>query len=324
MTEWNELDRRAFRNALGNFLTGVTVVTTVDPEGRNRGFTANSFTSVSLDPPLILICPAKNAASYEVFRNCTGFAVNVLGEDQRDVSNTFASKRPDKFDTVGHRTAATGAPIIEGCLSWFDCEPHEQVDAGDHMVLIGRVRAFDAGGGMPLAYLRGGYANLALESQAALAGVAPSAHVGCIVDRRRQVLLCRGKDGVWSIPAAPVQGPGQDHRQRIESLLAQLGVAAGITFLYSVFETKEGGDNYIVYRGEAIDTLDSEYLEGADTRFFGPEDLPWSDLKGPEFKTMLERYFRERSQARFGVYADAGSGGRVAASGGRNENEEWQ
>ena len=89
---------RAFRQALGSFLTGVTVVTTIDQLGRKRGFTANSFTSVSLEPPLVLVCIANNADAYDAFTDCQGFAVNVLTDSQKSVSNIFATKEPDKFD----------------------------------------------------------------------------------------------------------------------------------------------------------------------------------------------------------------------------------
>src|ERR1700754_1916090 len=93
-------DARAFRRALGNFVTGVTIVTTIDAVGRPRGLTVNSFTSVSLSPPLVLACIANTAASYEVFRQSKAFAINILSEDQRSISDLFASKAEDKFDHV--------------------------------------------------------------------------------------------------------------------------------------------------------------------------------------------------------------------------------
>lgn len=133
------IDIAEFRRALGAFVTGVTVVTTIQPDGSPRGFTANSFTSVSLDPPLILVCIAKTASSYAVFSQTKHFAISVLAEDQKAVSGVFASKAADKFSQVAWHRRVTGAPVMEGAAASFDCATHEVIDAGDHIILIGRV-----------------------------------------------------------------------------------------------------------------------------------------------------------------------------------------
>ena len=151
------LDPRALRNAFGAFATGVTVVTAIADDGRPIGFTANSFTSVSLDPPLVLICIAKRAGSFDIFRSAGAFAINILQEGQRDISTTFASPRPDKFAGLPCATAKTGSPVLQDCAAWLDCAMHDQVEAGDHVILIGRVVDFAHSSRTPLGYYSGSY-----------------------------------------------------------------------------------------------------------------------------------------------------------------------
>ena len=148
------------RRVFGQFLTGVTIVTTVEADGTPRGITANSFTSVSLDPPLILVCIAKSAFSHEVFASCRGFAVNILADDQEALASLFASKRSDKFDHAATWRGLSGAPILEDSLGWLDCEARQRVEAGDHLVLIGRVRDFGMRKARPLGFFGGRYVTL--------------------------------------------------------------------------------------------------------------------------------------------------------------------
>ena len=153
-------DPALLRRAFGAFATGVTIVTTKDEEGRPRGLTANSFTSVSLDPPLVLICISRSAASFDAFATAAGFAVNILHEGQVALSALFASKASHKFQSVDHVRLFTGAPVLQDSLAWFDCSVHSRVDAGDHIVLIGRVEAFEARTAPPLGFSCGRYASV--------------------------------------------------------------------------------------------------------------------------------------------------------------------
>lgn len=153
----NQVDTRAFRRALGNFATGVTVVTAADASGRKVGVTANSFNSVSLDPPLILWSIDKRSTSHAVFEAATHFAVNVLAADQIDLSNNFARPREDRFAEIGYQAGAGGAPVLADCSARFECEKYQQVDGGDHWIMIGKVVAFDDCGRSPLLYHQGAY-----------------------------------------------------------------------------------------------------------------------------------------------------------------------
>jgi flavin reductase (DIM6/NTAB) family NADH-FMN oxidoreductase RutF len=162
MTSSNDLEIAEFRKALGAFVTGVTVVTTMSRDGTPRGVTANSFTSVSLQPPLILVCLAHSAASHQAFTEAEVFAVNILSEEQRLISSKFASSRADKFADLEWHSAVTGSPIIKFSSAWMDCVKHDMVDAGDHTILIGRVKDFGHGPSMPLGYYRGQYVSLSV------------------------------------------------------------------------------------------------------------------------------------------------------------------
>ncbi|EEG08568.1 p-hydroxyphenylacetate 3-hydroxylase reductase component [Pseudogulbenkiania ferrooxidans] len=151
------LDPRVFRRALGNFATGVTIMTAATPSGAKVGVTANSFNSVSLDPPLVLWSIDKRSGSYAVFDEATHFAVNILAADQIDLSNQFARPKDDKFAGIPYEIGAGGAPLFADCAARFQCEKYQQVDGGDHWILIGKVVAFDDFGRSPLVYHQGTY-----------------------------------------------------------------------------------------------------------------------------------------------------------------------
>ncbi|WP_161867682.1 p-hydroxyphenylacetate 3-hydroxylase reductase component [Pseudomonas yangonensis] len=152
-------DPRAFRRALGNFATGVTIMTAA-ANGKRVGVTANSFNSVSLDPALILWSIDKRSASYEVFNASSHFAVNILAADQIDLSNHFARPSDDKFTGIEVEEGAGGAPLFADCAARFQCELYQQIDGGDHWILLGRVVAFDDFGRAPLLYHQGAYSSV--------------------------------------------------------------------------------------------------------------------------------------------------------------------
>ena len=155
-------DTRALRDAFGAFMTGVTIVTTIGADGAPAGLTANSFTSVSLDPALLLVCLSGKSRTLPAIRSSGGFAVNILSEGQRDLSNRFAGRSEDRFAGVDWAPGPRGAPILAGACGWFDCALHDEVGAGDHLIMIGRVEGFELVGGKPLGYAQGGYFTLDL------------------------------------------------------------------------------------------------------------------------------------------------------------------
>lgn len=154
-------DPRTLRDALGCFATGVTVVTCFGEEGRPFGLTANSFTSVSLDPPLLLVCIAKDAASAPALTNASHFAVNVLQTGQQPASIRFSTRAEDRFGPNDWSPGELGAPVLRESLGVFECERQAVHDGGDHYILVGRVvtASFDPNLD-PLLYFRGRYRRL--------------------------------------------------------------------------------------------------------------------------------------------------------------------
>jgi flavin reductase (DIM6/NTAB) family NADH-FMN oxidoreductase RutF len=154
-------DPRTLRDALGCFATGVTVVTCVTDDGAPAGLTVNGFTSVSLDPPLLLVCVAKPAASAEALIQASHFAVNVLQTGQQPASIRFSTRDEDRFGTTPWSCGEAGAPILKDSLGVFECERFAVHDGGDHHILVGEVvkASFDAGLD-PLLYFRGRYRRL--------------------------------------------------------------------------------------------------------------------------------------------------------------------
>lgn len=154
-------DARTFRDALGCFATGVTVVTAMNADGQAIGLTANSFTSVSLDPPLLLVCVANGAGSAAVLRSADRFAVNVLQIGQQPTSNRFAGKGEDRFAQTPWEIGEFGTPVLTGSLSSFECARDAVHEGGDHFILVGRVlKAIFEPRRDPLLYFRGKYRKL--------------------------------------------------------------------------------------------------------------------------------------------------------------------
>ena len=157
------VDTRALRNAFGNFVTGVTLVTTVGEDGKPIAMTANSFSSVSLDPPLVLWCIDKGSDRLGIFEGAKHFAINVLAANHQELSGRFAKKGQPYMDGVSYVTWETGCPLIPGALAIFECDKMATHDAGDHIIYVGYVRKFETpeSAGKPLIFHRGGYCALA-------------------------------------------------------------------------------------------------------------------------------------------------------------------
>lgn len=154
-------DHRAFRDTLGCFATGVCIASATGADGRPVGLTVNSFTSVSLDPPLVLFCLDNRSDSLSAFLEAPGFALSILSAEQQALSNTFArAPHATRWDGVAAVTGQGGAPLIQGALAVLDCTRHAIHEGGDHTILVGRVLGFASQPGAPLLYYRGRYAAL--------------------------------------------------------------------------------------------------------------------------------------------------------------------
>jgi len=296
------LDPRALRNAFGAFATGVTVVTAIADDGRPIGFTANSFTSVSLDPPLLLVCLSRTSRSFDAMTRTKGFAVNILADAQKDVSNTFARPIEDRFATVEWTRGPFGSPVLAGVAAWFDCRVEKIVDAGDHGVLLGRVEAFHDSDRNGLGYFRGGYFNPTLDARAVSAASAGHLHLGAVIERQDEVFLLG--DAVRSLPGCDV-----DHGEPLAALQAKLeevtGLPITIGFLYSVYAAEGNGRQHIVYRALAGE---GPVRSGA----FVPVDrLAQQRFDSQPTADVLNRFAMESSIGNFGVYVGNETAGRV-------------
>ncbi len=155
-----------FRAALRHFPAGVTVVTTRDAGGQPCGLTASAFTSVSLDPPLVLVCIDHAATAYAAFEACGWFAVNVLGKSQEHLARRFAASMPDKFAGVAHREGTARLPILEDAVAALECRLVYRYPGGDHTIFVGRVEGATIAGGPPLVYFQGDYHHLESDGEA--------------------------------------------------------------------------------------------------------------------------------------------------------------
>ncbi len=154
------IDKFELRRVMGHFPTGVTVITTFSKSGQPHGLTANAFTSVSLVPPLILVCVDKSAESYPCFEESKCFTVNFLAEDQEDISRRFAVSGGNKFEGIGYRLGANQAPILNGVLAYMECKVVAGYEGGDHTIYVGEVLETETREAKPLVFYRGGYRNL--------------------------------------------------------------------------------------------------------------------------------------------------------------------
>lgn len=162
------LDPKSYRRALGQFATGVAVITAQSPAGDAIGLTMSSFNSVSLDPPLVLFSVDRRARSLPAMLDARGYAVNILGRDQERLSDQFAKALSGKWTAVEHTAGHAEAPLLRGALAHFECVPWAHYDGGDHIIFIGRVVGFSATNNteaQPLLFFRGKYHSLQSESE---------------------------------------------------------------------------------------------------------------------------------------------------------------
>ena len=289
---------------MARFLTGVTVVTANDVEGRPIGFTANSFTSVSLDPALLLVCLAKRSSNFATLIGAKGFAVNILAEDQEAVSNTFARPSEDRFAAVGWRNGPHGAPVLDGAAAWFDCAMHEIVDAGDHAILVGAIKAFEDAGTNGLGYARGAYVKPGTLGDAVAAAAQGEAVVGAVVERDGTILLLGPDEGPLTLPEAPIDEANDPQALRA-FLLRAIGLPTHVGFVYSVYENRATRRQHIVYR------CDAGFGDPAAGRFFPLANVPLDRIADSPTRDVVRRFAAESALGNFSVYFGNEASGRT-------------
>ncbi len=151
------VDSKTFKAAMSRWSSGIAIITARGDDGELAGITANSFTSLSLDPPMVLFCLGLDSTSFDLFDHSETFAANILAAGQEALSNHFAASGGDKFATVEFQAGNLGAPLLPGCLAALECRVHGKFPGGDHVIFVGEVEAVSLGEGAPLMYYRGGY-----------------------------------------------------------------------------------------------------------------------------------------------------------------------
>jgi flavin reductase (DIM6/NTAB) family NADH-FMN oxidoreductase RutF len=291
----NATDPRALRDAFGAFMTGVTVVTAWDANGAPIGFTANSFTSVSLDPPLVLVCIAHTSRNHDALVAGHGFAVNILSESQKDVSNAFARPVEDRFAAVTWQRGPFGAPILDGVSAWFDCAMHRTVEGGDHTILIGRVEAFENRASPGLGYARGAYVTPTTEAATLQRGTGTTGLVvSALIEQSGAVLLVPDRVGNLTIPTIAVDD--RSVAAAMETLLQSLDVQAEPGFVFSVFEDEAGAQRHICFLCQTAASV------RPDTRFRQLDPDCLAAIQNPAIRAMLTRFAAENSLGQFGFY----------------------
>jgi flavin reductase (DIM6/NTAB) family NADH-FMN oxidoreductase RutF len=301
-----------YRQALGSFLTGVTVVTTTDSDGNDRGMTANSFTSVSLDPPLILFCIDRRAGSYDAFTTAAGYAVHILGSHQQDIAKAFASKSLDKFAGLRLRRSTTGAAILDDAHAVLDCVAHEIVPAGDHAVIIARVNAFAIEDKRPLGFYQGKMQSFNSEGELARS-VLPGASQLCVLwllETLSGEIVLRDDGNRTALPSSVVH-PERLHDAALSAAASTtLAAPVVIDFLYSIYGSPAESLT-LVYRGR-LDPSGHGVSGLTSPHRLVPAQQASTILSDVTERAVVERYINERGDMSFGIYAGSIETGSVA------------
>ena len=276
------------RAAFARFMTGVTVVTARDSAGEPVGFTANSFTSVSLEPPLLLVCPGRHLSRFDVFESASSFGVSVLAEGQEEVSNLFAGGPGARFSLCGWESGTRGVPLISGRSAGFECRVHDRVEAGDHLILIGRIEAFDGSGERGLGFGPSGYFSLGKEREA-LSGRAVRTRASVLLDDGRSIYLTESGD----LPTAETPA-GHDPLAALVNLLAALEIPADPGIVYSIYDEDDGARR-LVFRAHLPGP--AEGLVAHPIRGLSTLEVP-----DPAMHAMLVRFEIEFLNRSFGLY----------------------
>jgi flavin-dependent trigonelline monooxygenase, reductase component len=295
------LDSRALRDAFGCFMTGVTVVTTIDANGKPQGFTANSFSSVSLDPPLLLVSIANSSRNLATFTEGSAFAVNILAEGQKAISATFARTSTDRFADLYWRKGPVGSPLIADVSAWFDCQLEQAIPAGDHTILLGRIGAFDAGPVAGLGYYRGAYITPATTATQIPAG--PDVVITAILECNGQTLLVDDGQGGLGLPMARVGREGV--HAALAGLLAGTGLQAQAGSVYAIYEDTRLKAQHIAFRCPA---------PAGTPRHGALVDLTRdgvAEVTDPAARVMLERLAEEAPMGSYGIYFGTHETGQV-------------
>lgn len=313
----SKIDPIELRNAFGKFMTGVTVVTTKDTNGTPLGFTANSFSSVSLEPPLLLVCPAKSLSSFDAFANCDYFHVNVLAHDQQAVSNRFASKTGDRFEETDWQADANGSPKIAGAIASFSCKRDRSIDAGDHIILLGEVTHFDSSDDTGLGYSAGGYFSLEMERKAAelenqTNDSSNKVIAGAFLEHEDQLLLMHHGDQL-QLPQIELDDEQASFDLLKEHLSDLLKCSVSVGSVFSIFEHENQAATSIYYR-VSLDNDDAQ--ANSHGALYPIKAIELDRIATDSSRTMIRRYVTEHESGNHTIYVGSESQGKIHKVGG--------
>ena len=281
-------DQTELRAAFGRFMTGVTIVTARARGGAPVGFTANSFASVSLEPPMLMVCPGHHLTSFAEFECAEHFGVSVLAEGQEALANLFAAGKGDRFERSDWSEAANGIPLMDGRAAGFVCKAVNKVPAGDHLILIGEITEFDTVNAPGLGYGPNGYFTLGNE-RLAQASAAIKTRASVLLEDEMILYMTPEFD----LPSVDV-GRNQSPLAALQSGLTERGITADLSVVYAIYDEGSFGRR-IVFRGQLKKPNDT--LRKVDIRNL--RDAPVQDT---ELAALLHRFENEHKTQSFGFY----------------------
>jgi flavin reductase (DIM6/NTAB) family NADH-FMN oxidoreductase RutF/ADP-ribose pyrophosphatase YjhB (NUDIX family) len=299
-------DPLVFRRTLGKFLTGVTIVATRDSAGKRWGMTANSFSSVSLAPPLISICIADRSPSFPAFVEAESFGVSILSSEQQDVAMRFAKPFEDKFDGLPFAEPRAGSPVLDSSAATLVCRTVQRIVAGDHVILVGEVLECAAHDEPLLGYSEGRFFRMDPHVQHGTLVPRSGREVdfGWLIEQDKRLLLFRDRATQrWTIPMGALAAGTTMSESMSRSARNVLGVDVEPQFLYSTLDLSDERTCY-VYRATSTSDLPS----GAEWGLFDEQSVPWDEFKHDNMIPMVRRYFTERERDNFGIFLNLGSG----------------
>jgi flavin reductase (DIM6/NTAB) family NADH-FMN oxidoreductase RutF len=303
-----EFNPKELREAFSSYITGVTIVTTKSKDGRYIGFTANSFTSVSLEPPLLLVCPGSHLSSFEDFQNAGHFAVNVLAENQEALSNRFASSAEDRFIGSDWSEDEFGSPVFKGVAAHFSCNAFKCVDAGDHVILVGQVQYFKCIPVKGLGYANSGYFSLGPKQKANEdSDKSILFFAGAVIECDGHVLVNPSETG-FELPCIKLTDRYRAALALSEHLKKR-GIEADIGQTYSVFHDPKNGCHYTYFRATARSLQPS--LAG---NFVKISQLDPAHFGQSGSTSMIRRFKSEIANQQFGLFIGNSVSGDVHAA----------
>lgn len=302
----NAINSKELRSAFGSYMTGVTVVTAKSDDGSLVGFTANSFTSVSLDPPLLLVCPGKHLNSYSVFEMCDTFAVNILSESQESVSNEFASSKGDRFANVDWHLDANDCPVIDGCSATFSCRVYSREVMGDHLLLVGEVTGVEHAAKPGLGYCSNGYFTLGKEREANAAASSPglSGCAGALIEFNGELLLATSAENNL-VPHVDIP-EGRGARSALLAHYQSIGIDVSIGPVYSVYDDVSTGKRFTFFTAKA-----QSNVTGGLGEYFDISNLSGDNIEDSAQREMVKRFQTECQTKVFGLYLGDAQQGEV-------------